>query len=193
MTSARITNAVPHIFTERTIVRLGERSDRDSVLAFYTNNKDRLSPLSPTWPEGFFTKPFWDRQLDRNLEEFYADFSARMFVFLRTQPHDCIGNISLSGILRNAAQFCYLGYGIDSNWEGKGLMRESVAAVVRYAFQDLNLHRVMANYLPHNTRSGKLLESLGFTIEGQAKNYLYLDGSWRDHVLTSITNHNWQA
>lgn len=47
------------------------------------------------------------------------------------------------------------------------------------------LHRIMANYCPENVRSGKLLARLGFEQEGLARDYLYLNGRWRDHILTS--------
>jgi ribosomal-protein-alanine N-acetyltransferase len=49
----------------------------------------------------------------------------------------------------------------------------------------LGLHRVEANYQPNNERSGRLLRALGFTVEGYARAYLYIDGEWRDHVLTA--------
>jgi ribosomal-protein-alanine N-acetyltransferase len=43
----------------------------------------------------------------------------------------------------------------------------------------------MANYMPRNDRSGRLLERLGFEKEGIAKRYLKIDGLWEDHVLTA--------
>ena len=46
----------------------------------------------------------------------------------------------------------------------------------------------MANYIPENERSGRLLARLGFTREGLAKDYLFIDGAWRDHVLTALAN-----
>ncbi|WP_235085187.1 GNAT family N-acetyltransferase [Chromobacterium sp. Beijing] len=67
-------------------------------------------------------------------------------------------------------------------------MREALEAVIRCAFDTLKLHRVQANYQPHNLRSAGLLKRLGFEIEGHAKNYLYLNGAWRDHVLSSRLN-----
>jgi ribosomal-protein-alanine N-acetyltransferase len=45
----------------------------------------------------------------------------------------------------------------------------------------------MANYRPENERSGRLLQRLGFAREGYARDYLFIDGAWRDHVLTSLT------
>lgn len=179
--------------TDRTVVRLAARADCRAVLSYYQRNRQRLEPVSPKWPSDFLTKNFWERQIDSNLEEFYADSQVRLFVFPReADDHTCIGHVSLSGILRNAAQFCYMGYGISTEVEGQGLMREAVAAVIDYAFIELNLHRIMANYMPSNDRSGQLLRGLGFVVEGIARNYLYLNGQWQDHVLTSLTNPNWQ-
>jgi ribosomal-protein-alanine N-acetyltransferase len=50
----------------------------------------------------------------------------------------------------------------------------------------------MANFRPENERSRRLLERLGFVEEGLARNYLFIDGAWRDHVLTSLTHPAYQ-
>jgi ribosomal-protein-alanine N-acetyltransferase len=46
---------------------------------------------------------------------------------------------------------------------------------------------------PENTRSLILLERLGFEREGLAREYLFIDGAWRDHVMTAKRNHRWPA
>lgn len=71
-------------------------------------------------------------------------------------------------------------------------MREALQAAIRYMFTEQKLHRIGANYRPENIRSGKLLAKLGFKIEGFSKDYLFINGAWRDHVLTSITNDAFQ-
>ena len=55
------------------------------------------------------------------------------------------------------------------------------------------MHRIMANYMPHNMRSGNLLAKLGFEREGYARQYLQINGEWRDHVLTALTDNSWAA
>ena len=67
-------------------------------------------------------------------------------------------------------------------------MSEALRATNAFVFDVIRLHRIMANYRPENVRSGRLLERLGFVREGIAKDYLFIDGAWRDHVLTSLTN-----
>lgn len=57
----------------------------------------------------------------------------------------------------------------------------------------MGFHRIMANVMPGNRRSARVLKSLGFRIEGRAKAYLLIAGRWEDHVLTSLVNPGWRA
>jgi ribosomal-protein-alanine N-acetyltransferase len=41
---------------------------------------------------------------------------------------------------------------------------------------------------PENLRSVALLQRLGFDDEGLAREYLYIDGAWRDHRLFALRN-----
>jgi [ribosomal protein S5]-alanine N-acetyltransferase len=74
------------------------------------------------------------------------------------------------------------------NATGKGLMNEALTEMIRFAFEELQLHRIMANYVPTNERSGQVLRRLGFAVEGYARDYLFIGGKFRDHELTSLTN-----
>ncbi len=67
-------------------------------------------------------------------------------------------------------------------------MRELCRHTISYAFDELRLNRIMANYMPSNHRSDVLLQRLGFSKEGAAKKYLKINGQWEDHVLTSLLN-----
>ncbi len=64
-------------------------------------------------------------------------------------------------------------------------MREAFEAGLAWAFGELGLHRVMANYLPRNERNARLLDRLGFEREGYAGHYLQIARQWKDHVLTA--------
>jgi ribosomal-protein-alanine N-acetyltransferase len=67
-------------------------------------------------------------------------------------------------------------------------MQEALTGAIAYVFDELRLHRIMANYMPINERSGRLLRRLGFVVEGYARDYLFIAGGWRDHVLTALVN-----
>ena len=77
--------------------------------------------------------------------------------------------------------------------QGKGYMTEALKVAISYVFTELNMHRIMASYIPHNQRSGMLLKRLKFVVEGYARDYLTIDGQWQDRILTSLINHNWKS
>jgi len=72
-----------------------------------------------------------------------------------------------------------LGYGIIPDYQGKGLMKESLVNVIKYGFVEMNLKRLEAYTEEHNERSIKLLESCDFIEvsrvdeEGDLKNQVF--------------------
>ena len=183
---------LPFIESNRLILRLLAEADLEAALAFWRVNYKHLAPYAPTWPNDFLTETFWKAQIERNLREYQEDISVRMFLFEKGK-NSVVGNVSFSGILRSAAQFCYLGYGLALDKQKLGYMTEILPPAVRFMFDNLHIHRIMANYMPTNERSGRLLKRLGFTIEGYARDYICLNGNWEDHFLTSLTNPDWQT
>jgi ribosomal-protein-alanine N-acetyltransferase len=183
---------LPALKTDRLVLRLLENEDVAGALSYVINNKEHLAGSAPARHGEYYTKRYWFERVKQDREDFEHDCAVRLFVFEHGQPNKVIGQVNLNEIVRSAAHFCYLGYGLAADKQGQGLMSEAVGRCIQFAFEELNLHRVMANYVPTNKRSGKLLERLGFKVEGFAENYLYLDGSWQDHVLTSLTNLNWR-
>jgi ribosomal-protein-alanine N-acetyltransferase len=67
-------------------------------------------------------------------------------------------------------------------------MSEAVAEVVRFAFEDLRLQRVVANHDPENARSARLLARAGFETEGRARRALFTAEGWRDLMVTARLN-----
>lgn len=183
----------PVLNTERLTLRMLEPHEAALPAAYHSKNKEYLRPYYPYYPEGFFTEEFWKEQLKRNLEEFRADQSVRFFIFESTEPERVAGTANFSGIVRRAAQYCVLGYGLDQDLQGKGYMTEALRAAIAYMFDSFNIHRVMANYIPVNEKSGNVLKKLGFNVEGYARDYLYLNGRWMDHILTAKTNDRWRS
>jgi ribosomal-protein-alanine N-acetyltransferase len=118
--------------------------------------------------------------------------SLRMFLFERAAPARVIGMVNFSNFVRGAFHACHLGCALDERAQGRGLMTEALALAIAHVFGELNFHRIMANYMPRNRRSARLLQRLGFRIEGRARQYLLIAGRWEDHVLTSRVNTDWR-
>ncbi|WP_434045301.1 MULTISPECIES: GNAT family N-acetyltransferase [Sorangium] len=158
-------------------------------LAYFERNRDHLARWDPPRPEGFYTEAFWRERLLRDRDDLAADRALRLALQWRGAPEgEVIGVCNFNQFVRGAFQAATLGYSLDQRAVGSGVMSEALQAAIAYMFDRLGFHRVMANYLPHNERSGRLLRRLGFVVEGFARDYLYIDGAWRDHVLTALTN-----
>ena len=182
-----IDTAYPRLETKRLLVLLPEPDCAPRMVDYYRRNQDHLAPWEPRRSEEFLTQAWWERQLDANRTEFEKGSGVRLVLVARDDVlGPVLGVANLSNIVRGTLQACHLGYSLDREHEGRGLMQEALEALVNYAFEGLQLHRVMANYQPENVRSGRLLERLGFVREGYARDYLHIDGAWRDHVLTAL-------
>lgn len=174
--------------TERLWVEPVDPKRAAAMLAFQLKNRDHFTQWDPSPSQLFYSEPYWSARFKLRMRDWQEGRGASYLLFLKDQPEQIIGSISLSNLVRGVLQAATLGYAIDCDYQGQGLMREALEAVLAFAFEVLQLHRIQANYQPHNQRSAGLLARLGFSIEGQAKQYLYLNGAWRDHVLTSLTN-----
>ena len=79
-----------------------------------------------------------------------------------------------------------MGYVLHPNQWNHGYATEAARAILDFGFKAHNLHRIMANYMPRNQRSGNLLKRLGFTVEGHARDYIMINGAWEDHILFAM-------
>ncbi len=188
----------PDLRGKRTRLTLARDSDARPLLEFHDRNVGHLRPWMPPLPDDLFTLAYWQKWVQCAQWLYEHDKGVRLVVRClpngpgSEQPEPpagpIIGQVNFSNILRGPFQACHLGYHIDAGVEGRGLMSEALRLAIRLAFDELGLHRVMANYIPTNERSARLLSRLGFKIEGYAKDYLFIDGAWRDHVMTALTN-----
>ena len=170
-------------------LRLGKPGDEALMSRFYLQNQAHLEPWEPRKDEGFHSKAAWTQRLEDRRQEFAAGRSAH-FVSVENDQSAVVATCSLTNIVRGPFQAANMGYSVDKAYEGRGLMKELCVFVIGFAFDELGLNRVMANYMPRNARSAKLLEGLGFEKEGLARRYLCINGSWEDHVLTALVNPN---
>lgn len=172
------------------VTRLITSGDEGELSDYYSRNLAHFKPWQPQRPSGFDSLDSWKSRLPEMLAS-QANGHAAFFVVesLAEDAGGVVGHCSLSQIYYGPFCACYLGYGLDEKMQGQGIMSASLQQVIAFAFEELQLHRIMANYMPHNIRSAAVLKGLGFSIEGHADKYLAIDGQWQDHVLTSLTNH----
>jgi ribosomal-protein-alanine N-acetyltransferase len=101
------------------------------------------------------------------------------------------GEITLSSIQRGPFQNAAIGYWIDEELAGTGLIPEAVVVVLQFAFETLRLHRIEVAIIPRNMASRRVVEKLGMRIEGVALGFLEINGEWEDHVRYAMTSEEW--
>ena len=101
------------------------------------------------------------------------------------------GEINLNGIVRGAQQTGTIGYWIDRRHAGQRYTAEGVVAVLRFAFEEIDLHRVEICIVPRNANSRRIMEVLAIREEGLAERFLQINGVWEDHVRYAITTEEW--
>jgi [ribosomal protein S5]-alanine N-acetyltransferase len=98
------------------------------------------------------------------------------------------GVVNINSIIRGRFQSGSLSYAAFAPAAGQGYMSEGLGLVLRYAFEQLRLHRLEAQIQPGNSASVRLVQRLGFRSEGYSPDLLFIDGAWRDHERWAITS-----
>jgi len=101
------------------------------------------------------------------------------------------GEMNLSGIQRGPFQNGFVGYWIDEQVAGRGYTPESAAVLLRFAFEEIGLHRIQVCIIPRNGPSRRVATKLGLREEGVAVRFLEINGVWEDHVCYAITAEEW--
>ena len=86
-----------------------------------------------------------------------------------------------------------LGFLLSPKFQGKGYGKESTKAVIEYAFNQCNFHKVIATVTEGNSPSFNLLKALGFTHEGTIRDNFKLGGNWCNDLKLGLLNHEYNA
>ena len=182
-----MTYQTPLIETNRFFLTVLKPNKADLVHEYYLRNKERLAPFEPLRSDSFYHLNSCEKRLEKSFSCF-QNGQAVNFVAITKDHKYMLGMCNFTGIAMGPFMACYLGFSIDKDFEGKGLMAEILRTGIEHMFAERKLHRIMANYLPENSRSKNLLEKLGFKKEGYARSYLKIAGIWQDHILNSLIN-----
>lgn len=108
------------LITPRLILRLPNENDSFRFQAFDERNAGQMSPWRSATGE---VKKDHKTQLMQWEQEFKEGKSIRFLLVLKDKPEgEIIGFCNFSQIFRGPFQACYLGYHIDTGFEGKGFM-----------------------------------------------------------------------
>ncbi|MBO9630443.1 GNAT family protein [Shinella sp. M31] len=170
---------------DRHLLRLPRFHDYRQWYQLRSESRRFLEPWEPTWRGDELTESSFRARVIRNEQEFSSGQAVPLFVFERAEK-TLLGGLTVGYIRRGAAQCCMIGYWMGERHAGQGHMFGALKLVIPYIFSSLQLHRIEAACIPDNTRSIRLLEKAGFRQEGYLREYLKINGEWRDHVMFSL-------
>jgi RimJ/RimL family protein N-acetyltransferase len=75
---------------------------------------------------------------------------------------------------------------------GKGLGREVMQVRTQYAFTQLPLRKLKSSYYDGNVASGRAQAAAGYREVGRYRGDRWVDGEWRDHILTEVLREDWE-
>jgi ribosomal-protein-alanine N-acetyltransferase len=175
-------NPFPLITTERLVLRPIREKDAGELL-FLRSDEDIMKYIQR--PR---TKTREDvLQLIARITELERNNEGINWAITLKEENILLGTICLFNIVKEHHR-AELGYLLHPAYHGKGVMQEAVTPVLRYGFNDMQLHTIEANVDPGNIASIKLLEKNKFNREAYFReNFLY-EGKFLDTAVYSLIN-----
>ncbi len=166
---------------EQVFLRAPQISDYESWSELRRQSREHLTRWEPDWTEQDLSRKAYRLRLRFLNRVHYHGLGLSYFVFDRAE-NLLVGGVTLSNVARQSMQSATIGYWIGAPFLKRGFGYQSICLVRDHAFSALGLNRVEAACQPGNAASRALLKKAGFTEEGLARDYLYINGGWRDHV-----------
>jgi [ribosomal protein S5]-alanine N-acetyltransferase len=163
----------------RVTLRQLTAGDREEFTGCVTASSSLLRPWA--------VLPGTSEKFDAYLERLDGETAQCLLVCLR-ETGAIAATISLSDIRRGPYQRATVGYNAFVPYARQGYLSEGMVLAIRYAFDDLKLHRLEADIQPANRASLEFARKAGFRREGYSPGLIYIDGAWRDHERWALTN-----
>jgi [ribosomal protein S5]-alanine N-acetyltransferase len=168
------------IETERLKIREFEINDWKAIFE-YTSNQDVMKYI----PEGVFTETDAKDFVKKNIGE-----KAEKFPVLLKENLTPIGHIVFH---RYFGEHTYeIGWVFHPSYYNRGFASEAAKGVLKYAFEELKLHRIIATCQPENIGSYRVMEKIGMRREGYFKKCIPDGDGWWDEYFYAILEEEWE-
>lgn len=175
------------IETERLILRELNKEDFASVHSYASNPE--VSKYLPWEPNSEVdTQVFLDGVIKYQFDSPRYDYE--MAVVTRVD-NQLIGACSIH-VSSPQNREGWIGYCYNKQHWRSGYASEAAKAIIKFGFDDLQLHRIFATCDPNNVGSAKVLEKIGMKREGHLREHKWQKGKWRDSFLYSILEHEYR-
>lgn len=179
-------------FLRGKLVRLTAENPEIVMEQFSKWSRDsELARLEAARPATLYTK----KQIKEFIEkELLGDRPDLFFFMIRSLEDDrLLGETGLDTVQwQHGESFVGISIGEKEFW-GKGYGTDAMRVLLRYAFNELNLHRVSLTVFEYNPRAIRSYEKAGFSVEGRERKFLERGGKRWDMIYMGILRQEWQA
>ncbi|MCM3122802.1 MULTISPECIES: GNAT family N-acetyltransferase [unclassified Mesobacillus] len=161
--------------TERLLLRPFMSDDLQDVFNIYKDEETCRYLLHDKWTEENIEENF-DKKLKNN--SFTKETMLSLAVVIDTKV---IGDLSVW--YTNMKDTVEIGYCFASEVSGKGYATEAVSSLVRWLFNEFQVHRIQATLDARNKSSQKLCERIGMRKEAHFKKDFWNKGEWTDSMV----------
>ncbi len=159
--------------------RLMQESEAETMFQVIQENKAFLGTWL-NWVEFVKTPENSIEKIREDIAGYASGKNLELGIFLNNQ---FIGRVGFHTIKDRNAE---IGYWLAESENGKGIITESCKALIKYAFREMNLHRVIIKMDTENIPSKKVPERLGFTCEGIERGSTFIQKQPRDSFVYSL-------
>ena len=152
------------IETDRLILRRAVREDAEAMFRNWASDPEVTKFL--TWP-AHSTISISEMVIGSWIQEYEKTGYYQWMIVLK-ELGEPIGSISVVR-LNESVEEAEIGYCIGQNWWHKGIVSESVAAVMEYLFGEVGMNRISARHDPNNPHSGGVMRKCGMKYEGTTR------------------------
>ena len=176
------------IETERLVLRPFEEDDLEAVLAMQTS------------PEVARYLP-WGPRTEAEAREAFAKKIAARAIPEEGDPISLAGVLKTNGelvadvvlwLVSRSHQQGEIGYIVPPAHQRKGYATEATRPLLRMAFEDLGLHRIVGRVEARHAASGRVLEKLGMRREAHLVENEWVKGEWQSELVYAILDREWR-
>ncbi|WP_096187381.1 GNAT family N-acetyltransferase [Evansella halocellulosilytica] len=168
------------ITTNRLVLRLFQKSDAAAVTKLCNNYNIYKHTLYLPYPYSIEDALSW---IVHHSDHFNADKSYE-FAITDKESGELFGAIALSN--NETFQNGEIAYWIGEQFWGNGYATEAAQAIIQFAFDEKNYHKVFARYFHSNPASGRVLQKLGMKKEGVFLDHVRKENRYEDLVYYGI-------
>jgi ribosomal-protein-alanine N-acetyltransferase len=171
----------PQIETERLLLRGREPEDAEAIFRYASDPE--VTPFM-AWQPSRSLEDVWDF-LDGLTAHHYEQEELDYALTLRAAPELLIGGIGVYWRPRQH-RVMELGYVLDKEHWGQGLVPEAARALIQFAFRTTRVERVYAPIFADNAKSRRAAEKIGLHFEGVLRSCVEFHGERRDEAIYAI-------